>query len=110
MRELVYECKEPYEGSATIELPTYRERLKYVKECNFKIGEDSNIDASHDQVDSLIKMIDIGYKHIKKVNVKHIESGNTVKSLEEMENYKEFDALIPEICTLVLNGGQLGNV
>ena len=107
MRELVYKCKKPFTGEVKIELPKYTQRLKYIKECNFRINADGEIDEGIDQVDSLIKMIEVAGQHIKSVKVKH-ESGIEVKSYEEMEDFTEFDSLVSELASFVLNGGQVG--
>ena len=107
MREIVFECKEPFEGSAKIELPKYTQRLKYIKECNFKVNADGEVDASTDQLDALMSMVEVAKKHISDVDIKCGEIH--AKSFDDLEDFVEFDSLIPELASTVLNGGRVGN-
>lgn len=107
MREVVFEGKKDFEGKVVVTLPLFAQKLKYIKECNFKTNKKGEVEVGLEQLDSLIKMIEIAEKHIKSVEMK---CGDIVaKSWEDLNSNPEFEPIIPEIATLVINGGQMGN-
>ena len=104
-----YKCESPFEGSVEIEIPKYTQRLKYIRDCNFVTGTDGEISAGMDNVDSIISMIESARPHVKNVKVKNVETGDEASSFEELEDNPAFDALLPVLAPLVLNGGKVGN-
>ena len=106
MREFTVKCEKPYKGEVVIEVVRYKDRLRYIKECNFKIDSTGNVEIGGDQIESFIKMIELAEKHVKKVDVKHGDIHAT--SFDEMQDYLEFDNLVSLVASAVLNGGSVG--
>lgn len=107
MRELIYECKEPFKGEIKVEVLKFKQRLKYLKASGLAVNSEGEIDPNSDQLDASIKMIEMAEPHIKEVNVEH-ESGVKAGSYEELEDNPEFDSLISDIASFVFNAGQVG--
>jgi len=93
-------------GKLILTIPTYRQRLKIIKECNFKINEQGDVNVGTETLESMVKLIDLAEPHFKKIDLKFGEIH--VKNFEQMESYTEFDTLITEAATAVLNAGKLG--
>ena len=54
-------------GELVLEVPGYRERLKMIKECNFKMTGDGTVKLTTETIDSMIKLLDITEKYFKKI-------------------------------------------
>ena len=106
MKSLEYKPKEPFTGSIKIKSPSTRQRLKMVKECNFKIDENGDV-TSNDNIDSMLKMYEIASDYISNVNIKH-EDGSAFKSWDKMADDSLCDDLCQEVIQVVM-GGSLGN-
>lgn len=108
MREISFDLTKykDIKGELILEIPKYRDKLKLIKECNFKVSNEGTVNISADAIDSMIKLIDMTEKYFKKINLKcgKIE----VKNFEDMESHPEFDSLISEAATAILNSGRLG--
>ncbi len=108
MRELKVDLSKHknIKGELIIGIPKYRQRLKMMKDCNFKLSEDGSVNVSTETLQSIITLTDMAQEYFTKVDLK---CGDIhVKSFDEMENYSEFDGLISECATLILNAGKLG--
>lgn len=108
MRELKFDLKnhKNITGELVLTIPTYRQRLKMIKDCNFKVNDKGEVNVSSETLESMIKLIDLAQPHFKKVNLKCGEI--QVKTFEQMESHSEFDNLITEAATSLLNAGSLG--
>jgi len=109
MRSIEYKAPEGFEGSAQLQVPKYTERLKIIKNCNFSLGTEGEAQVTTDQLDSVIALIEGTKGYIKDVKIKHVESGAMAESFEDLEYSPEFDGLLVELCSSVLNAGQVGN-
>lgn len=94
-------------GEVKIRVPKYTERLRYVKECNFKLDGSGNAVLSTDQLDSVIKMIEFASKHVVSVDLKHGEK--EFKTWEELECDPVCDSFISSFSGEILSGVSLGN-
>lgn len=106
MKLFEYIPKKHFEGSIVLKVPQYKERLKLLKECNFKLSKDGEVANNNEQFDSIEKLTDITEKHIEKVNLTH--NGQEIKSVEDLGYYAEGVELINEVGGLILNGFSLG--
>lgn len=105
---------EAFKGHVVLDMPSYPQRLMYVKSCQFAIkkGEDGTHQVSDDMsnIDSLVKMIDIAKAHVKEVHLKR-KDGDTVveyKSYEDLLDDAYCDEISNEIAGAVINGVKLG--
>ena len=110
MRYIDYDVKRYEEygitGTLTLRVPTYRERLRIMKECNLTINENGVVKKNSDMVDNVISLLDSTQPFFEKIDLK---CGNIeVKTYEEMESYSEFDLLISDASAYLLNVGKLG--
>ena len=101
--------KEDFKGQVKFTIPKYRQRVQYAKKMQFKADAEGNIEVGEDAIDSVIALIDCAEKHFTEVSIEHVETGEKANSFEELEIKWQFEPIIPELCSLVLNGGRLGN-
>lgn len=98
-----------FEGSIKLEMPSYPQRLKYFKECNFDLGKTDNgyeAKMGSQNIDALIKMLDIAKKHVKSVDL--IREDTSYASFDEMLDDSSCDELCQEIAGVVINGIRVG--
>lgn len=100
--------KTEFEGKVSIEVPKYVQRMKYLKECNFKIGEGSQVQMGMESMDSIVKMIELAPKHVKNVSLSHMKSGDKFKKWEDLEEDYRCDQILNQIASVIVNGPQLG--
>ena len=92
------------EGIVEVDIPKYVQRLKYLKEANFKINSDGSVDQKTDSLGITIKAVELAEKHIKKVNLTVRGTDKKIKSVDEMQYSPECEMALTEIGFLVLNG------
>ena len=97
---------EGVKGTFKLKVPTYRERLKMIKECNFQMNDKGEINIGLDSIDSIIRLVDVTHKYFEVVKLE--KDKVKVSSFEEAEQYSEFDGIITEAASAVLNAGALG--
>ena len=107
--EFIHNVKaEGFSGTVTITAPKYMQRMSYLKECSFDVGQDGAITINAGNIDSIIKMWSIAQKHILKVDIVKKEGEVKYSSPEELEYDGDCDAVINEICNLVMTGVKMG--
>ena len=94
------------EGEIELALPTYRQRLRMLKQCNVQVDDEGNATLGSDSLDMMLKMIDLSVQYYQKVDVQHGDI--KAESFEELEGYRCFDKLIADIANFLLQAGQLG--
>lgn len=103
MKKVTYTPKhEDFKGEIEISLPSARQRLRYVKECNFTFGNDGEVNVSSN-IDALEKMYVIAEKHISKVDLKH-RSGASFDNFNTMSEDSLCDEICEKIIGIVLQG------
>lgn len=110
--EVDYKPLKNFDGVVKIKMPRYKERIEMIKEMQItpkQNGNEVEANATNSGIDSAIFMSSIMEKYILSIDVKHIQSGLVIKSLEELECYKEGVELINEIGSVLFNGISLGN-
>jgi hypothetical protein len=108
MREISYDLKKYKDitGELILEIPSYRERLKMIKECNFQTDSKGQVVISGEGIDSFIKLLDVTEKYFKKIDV--VCGEIKAKTFSELEGSPEFDSLINDCAAFILNAGKLG--
>lgn len=110
MREFDYDLKkyEKITGKLTLSIPTYRQRLKMIKDCQFQIdNKTGQVNINSDTIDSIIKLLDVTKEHFKKIDLRY-GTDIHVKNFDQLESYSEFDTLLIEAASSILNAGKLG--
>ena len=102
---IVWKPKEGFEGFVKVEIPSMRERLIFSKEIAYDTKEDVK---PLDNVDRMIKILDICEQKIKEVDLCHIASKVDFESWSEMQKDSLCDKIVEEIASFVVSGGKLG--
>jgi len=97
------------EGTVTIELPKYIERLKYMRDANFKISANGQLSGDVDHLEVAIKAVELAEKRIKEVNLTIVSTGVKVTTVDQMQYSSECSDALSEIGFLIINGPELGN-
>jgi hypothetical protein len=107
-------CKEKdgiFKGYVSIEIPSYPQRLKYIKECQFQVAKDDKgqvvVSESMSNIDALIKMVELAKVHVKEVKVTKCDE-DVYKTFADMLDDADCDEMINEISGIILNGIKLG--
>ena len=103
------EADSGFEGHVTISVPLYRQRLRYLKECNLKFDDEGKVEIGSDTIDTMLVMLDIAEKHVEEVRLKHVESGVEAKSFEDLEAQPMFDGVLNQVANAVFSSGEMGN-
>lgn len=110
MKEINYtpeKMPEGFEGTIKIKVPLARDRLKFLKEVNFKMNEAGEMDISIDDAEKISKMIEIASQYVIDCSIKHIESGTEFKTFEDLESDSDLTNLCIEIGAKILGGFSL---
>jgi hypothetical protein len=102
MKKVTFKPKKDFTGQVEISLPSARQRIRYVKECNFKFNSDGEVSVM-DNIDAMEKMYEIAEKHVTKVNLKH-EDGASFKDFNKMADDSLCDDVCQSIIGVVLQG------
>lgn len=97
-----------FEGVIKVKVPKYCDRLKLMKDANFKISSTGEIDPTVDLLEQAMKMVEIAQSHTESVKLKRVDDGFEIKSFEDLEYDKDGSDLINEIANFVIGGGRLG--
>jgi hypothetical protein len=98
----------PFKGSVKIKVPKYTDRLRLMKECNFKVRADGQIDPNTDMIDQAIKMVEVAKKHVLEVDLVRDEDKERFTDFESLEYDSDGSEVINEIANFVMSGGRLG--
>ncbi len=101
MKKATIKTFKDFEGELVIKLPSARQRIRYIKECNFSF-EDSKLNVSNN-LEAMEKMYVIANSHIEKVDLKHKE-GTVFKDWESMTEDSDCDDLCEKIIGCILQG------
>ena len=102
--------KPEIEGTVEIDIPKYMQRLKYMRDANFKVDEKGEVATDNTSaLDQTIFAVSLAEKHIKKVDLTVLKTGEKVKTPEAMQFSPYCESALVEIGFLVLNGPALGN-
>ena len=108
--EQMEEFREKWIGKIVVNFPKYKQRLQYIKDCNFQTNEAGEITVGTDQIESIIKLVEIAGQHVEKVAIEHLETGLEVGSFEELEDYEDTQEIINVIGGKILAGVRLGEI
>lgn len=97
-----------FEGSVEIQVPTYIERLRIMKELNFKVV-DGKVETNEDTLEKMAKQVEKLGTFVKSVNIKVKKSGEIISSLDDLGFYNEGATVIMELSAYISRGLSLGN-
>lgn len=98
-----------FDGYCLIDMPGYVDRVKLIKELNFKVDNDGNVEGDiMSQMDVMEKLFDVAKKYVKEVAVKHLKSGAELKTVDELGFYANTQKVLIQVGGLILSGPQLG--
>lgn len=98
-----------FKGKVRLKIPKYRERLKLIKDLQFKVNSSGDVEQGDSAMDNAIQMVEMAAKHV--VTVKLVKKGvkKEFSSVEDLEYDKEGSELINDIANVILGGISLGN-
>ena len=94
-----------YEGTIKWDVPSYAQRLNYSKQCNYEIV-DGQFVYSAQNIDGLLKALELAKDHVKEVNLKRKSDGREYKSYDDL--LMDADEVCQELQGLVLSRPSLG--
>lgn len=97
-----------FEGTVEIDVPSYVERLRIMKELNFKIV-DGKVETNEDTLEKMAKQVEKLATAVKSVNLKLKKSGEEIKTIDELGFYSEGAAVIMGLSGYITSGFTLGN-
>lgn len=92
------------EGTVTLRVPSFLERMEYVENCQFKVDKDGNVTTGADAVRALRKMVEYSEKHYAKIALVVKDTGEKITTFQEMIHNSLCDDLIKEVATVLMNG------
>lgn len=108
--QLVYDASriDGMNGKVILSEMSYIERMKKIKQFQFKLSKAGEVDNVMDNYDSMIEMIEFAFSAIKEVDVKH-KSGVVAKTAEDLNYKREFAPIMQDLASFYFNAGSLGN-
>lgn len=100
---------EHFEGSVSISVPSYSERLRLMKSLNFKVAEDGKVEANEDTLEKIACSVDKLSEHVKSVSIKVKSSGESINSLDDLGVYQEGAQVLSDLTVYLTRGLTLGN-
>lgn len=104
-----YSGKGIFEGYVLIKVPSYVERMENLKEMNFNISENGDVEINEATYESLVKMGVAAKKFCITMELVHKKTKKKFNSLEELEPYSEYQEIVTDIVSIVAQGVSLGN-
>lgn len=105
-------CKEggDFEGDVIIKMPSFLQRMNFLKEQNINVDENGMIDLKSVSIvgvltDAIAQMKD----NIVSVNIKHKESGYEIRDYQSLSTFPGADSVLTELANKYLSGFELGN-
>jgi hypothetical protein len=99
-----------FEGFIEIDLGKYRQRMIELSSLSLTLNDDGQVDIkSVNLAKEVTKLYDIIHSKVKSMELKHLESGTVFTSLDELENYHEYIAVMQKLITIYNQGESLGN-
>jgi hypothetical protein len=93
-----------YKGHFILDLPKYTQRMKYISQCGFKLKEDGEVDGSMDNLDAIVRMLELAIPHIKTVSVTRLEDQSEFKCVDDLEFDADAGGLLQEVANAVISG------
>lgn len=95
-----------FEGTIKVKVPKHVERIKVIRDLNTKI--EANGELVKTGMDSAEKLMEFAKSNIESVNLKRIEDGLEVKSIEWLEYDVDGAEILSDISQVLLAGVKLG--
>jgi len=95
-----------FEGSVTLKVPRHVDRIKVIRSLSTKIDESGELVKSG--MDSAEKLMDFAKAQIESVNLKRIDDGLEIKTVEWLEYDVDGAEILSEISNTLIQGIKLG--
>lgn len=101
---------EGFSGHVIIDLGKYRERLNELASLNLNFNANGEIDfANANMYQQGIKFFNLVQSKVKEVDLTHIQSGTKFNSLDDLEDYAEYQGVMTRLVEIYNKGQSLGN-
>ncbi len=97
-----------WSGSVTLKLPNYRDRLRLVKDLNFKVNEKGEVEYGASMFEAQEKIIGVVETHVENVDLTRVEDGMEFKNIDDLGYDVDGTELINELAFSLINGVRLG--
>lgn len=102
-----------FEGSVTLRMPTFDERMDYLEsltEGDFEIDESGKMNRVKSQnMKSIRQMVKNSQKHYQAVEIKNKSTGEEYKSFEDLTSDGETHLILIEVASFIIQGAKMGN-
>lgn len=97
-------------GSVVLRVPTFNEKMRYMREPGFDISEKGEIDMgpAMKRLEFIARFVELSEAHYVSVSLKKSD-GQEIKSYQEMQDDDECHPILMEIGGLLLGGFKMGN-
>jgi len=99
-----------FDGFIEVEIPSYKERIKLIKQFKTTVGSDQITITEDQAIDELDKIIELASAKVKAVNLMVEKGSYQFSRLEDLESFAEYPILIGAIGKILLQGISLGNL
>lgn len=97
-----------FEGTVKLTVPSYVERLRIMKELNFKVV-DGKVESNEDTLEKLAMSVEKLEKFIKEVLIKVKSTGEILTSVDDLGAFQEGAVVISELTAYLSRGVALSN-
>ena len=99
------------EGSVTLRVPNYFEKMEYFERLNVKYTDDGSVDLGTmtDKIKSMTDLVRMSEKHYVAVELKNKVTGEEFKSFEDLSYDSEGHEVMTEVAALIPHGFKVGN-
>lgn len=97
-----------FKGSVKLKIPKYRERLKLIKDMQFKVSPSGEVEQGSSAMDNAIQMVELVDKHVTSLKLSKKDCKHEFSTVADLEYDKEGSELINEMANVILGGISLG--
>lgn len=97
-----------FEGTVKLTVPSYSDRLRIMKELNFKVV-DGRVESNEDTLEKLALSVDKLTTYVKEVCVQVKKTGEILTSLDDLGMYQEGAVLLSELTAYLSRGATLSS-
>lgn len=99
--------KNNYEVTVVLNLLKHAERMKIIKDLNFKVDEKGEaVKNTSDSIDQLEKLTEILKQRCASIHI--VCQNKTYSSFEEIEYFEEYSEIINDLISTLLAGVKMG--
>lgn len=95
-------------GSIKLEEMSYIERMRKMKDFQFKIGKDGDAESLMDNFDAMLNMVQFTLSKVKEVDIAY-KNGEVAKSLDDLNYKRAFSPIMQDLASFYFHSGNVGN-